>query len=230
MSGVSFRLQRNSFELMASQLGPPQDTARQQAELNSDTETLAVLAEAEGVKQHQMRRGPLVTQQLSLAEFTTQLTEGLSQQAKASASAQAAAPESDSSPTGASSPGPSPEALSKAAELVGASATLMREAGDALNKEMPEFSELRPSQTEALEKLSDAIELLEPPKDDDQQDQQQQNQNQDNSGDSEERRNEQNAASQSMNQLLQGVRDREAQRRQKQARTQAGVLTVEKDW
>ena len=81
-----------------------------------------------------------------------------------------------------------------------------------------------------VEKLSDAIELLEPPKDDDQQDQQQQNQNQDNSGDSEERRNEQNAASQSMNQLLQGVRDREAQRRQKQARTQAGMLTVEKDW
>lgn len=206
------------------------DTARQQAELNSDTETLAVLAEAEGVKQHQMRRGPLVTQQLSLAEFTTQLTEGLSQQAEASTSAQAAAPESDSSPGGASSAGPSPEALSKAAELVGASATLMREAGDALNREMPEFSELRPSQTEALEKLSDAIELLEPPKDDDQQDQQQQNQNQDNSGDSEERRNEQNAASQSMNQLLQGVRDREAQRRQKQARTQAGGLTVEKDW
>ena len=63
------------------------DTARQQAELNSDTETLAILAEAEGVKQHQMRRGPLVTQQLSLAEFTTQLTEGLSQQAKASTSA-----------------------------------------------------------------------------------------------------------------------------------------------
>ena len=51
------------------------DTARQQAELNSDTE--ADTAEAEGVEQHQMRRGPLASKQLSLADFTTQLSEGL---------------------------------------------------------------------------------------------------------------------------------------------------------
>ena len=94
--------------------------------------------------------------------------------------------------------------------------------------------ELRLSQTEALEKLNDAIALLEPPQNDEQQDPQQQNQNQNqnrgNSGDSDEQDSQQNAASQSVNQLLQGVRDREAQRRQDRARVRTGVIAVEKDW
>lgn len=210
------------------------DTARQQAELNSDTEALSILAEAEGVEQHQMRRGPLASKQLSLADFTTQLSEGLSHQAKASANAQGAAPAPDSSPGDASSSGPSPEVLNKATELVGAGAALMQEASVALDMESPTFDKLRLSQTEALEKLNDAIALLEPPQNDEQQDPQQQNQNQNqnrgNSGDSDEQDSQQNAASQSVNQLLQGVRDREAQRRQDRARVRTGVIAVEKDW
>ena len=102
----------------------------------------------------------------------------------------------------------------------------------------PDFAGARESQDAALIELAKALELLQPPQPpgeegeegQDQQDQQNQQGEQDQQGEEDQEPQPQAAPQADPSQMLQGVRDREAQRRRDREQGQSGYDTVEKDW
>ena len=87
-------------------------------------------------------------------------------------------------------------------------------------------------QSEALENLLKALQLLEDPNKQNQQNQNQQQQNQQQQQQQQQQQEQQQRQQQEMNaqQLLQLVRDREAKRRKDKQKSKSGVGMVEKDW
>ena len=110
----------------------------------------------------------------------------------------------------------------------------MRGALQQLESTPPVFAPAREAQDEALRELDEALALLSAPQDpagdgDDAPQEQGAEEGDDASGEGEEEGSD--AANQDPAQLLQGVRDREAQRQRDRARrSRSGYETVEKDW
>ena len=142
--------------------------------------------------------------------------------------------------------------MARAAEQVGEASEEMSGAAQGLASNPPGLPQARAAQERATDKLAEAIALLKQRPSEDrsnQQDQQgqpqaeqQSGQNQDGGESAQPGTNQQaspepNRSPENMAQLLQGVRDREARRRQQRAEQQAqragrggGYDTVEKNW
>ena len=109
----------------------------------------------------------------------------------------------------------------------------MTEAAERLSDEPPVLDGARNSQDEALNALLEAIALLQDPQDSPQNGDQQERaeQQQDGGGNEQQQREENGAGATDLARLLQGVRDREARRREERARgVNRGYEPVEKDW
>ncbi|HEY5623401.1 MAG TPA: hypothetical protein VIV14_06540, partial [Gammaproteobacteria bacterium] len=204
------------------------ETARRQIELGDETEAAAVLADDGAPDETALALGPLAPRQRQLAERAGRLAEALAAQSQRLA-------EQPQTPTDEAPVDSADMAarLAGAGEHTGAAAVDMNNAAGGLEVNPPPLAQLRSDQSSAVDNLLAAIEMLEPPQQRQSQDQQeqqdqQQNQNGGADGDDSERREE---AERDPSQLLQGVRDREAQRRAQQAeRERLRYDPVEKDW
>jgi hypothetical protein len=209
-----------------------QETLRRQIDLGDRTEESAVLAETETREEIARRLGPLSPEQGSLVEMTGTIAEALRQQAEQPMGA----PPRDAAPSeqdGATAE-EQRERLGQAAEHVASAQPQMEQAAEGMTEEPPPFETIRGSQRQAVEELAQALALLQPPQsqpnEQDQQDQQGEQQQPEESEQGEEGAQPQPAPT-DLGQLLQGVRDREAQRREQRAQQQRqGYEPVEKDW
>ena len=208
------------------------DTALRQQTLNDETEALSALSDGSGPEPVKRQAGPLQHRQKALSEFAGQLGEGLNSQADAA--------QHSGQPEQAGQPGPAAEdsaemaeRMRQAAALVTTASTDMTSAADRLGADEPILDTARESQDRALQGLTEAIALLQ---DQQQQspDQQQQQPSEQESGEGQgdPKDNDSRQGQADMAQLLQGVRDREAQRAEERARNagRAGYEPVEKDW
>jgi Ca-activated chloride channel family protein len=210
-----------------------EDTARRQVELGDDTEqALALAASDPGAAA--ARVGPVAPRQDELAAFTDQLAQALHEQSLADP-AELIGEEAAADPTAAQA---ATEQLIQASEHVLAASDEMRAAAEGLREPAPEREIIRAQQTTAVSKLAEAIALLQPP---------QEPQSDDDAGDSGEQGEQQEQqsaapgeqpepspdeqAGRDPGQMLQSVRDREAERHRRDAgRSQQGYEPVEKDW
>ncbi len=215
------------------------ETAQRQADVNDDTRQQSPLPPE---SQTADKIGPLAARQSQLQQFTQTLVSALQEQAR-----QAAQPTGDEQTGGASTAEGQAAAaqeagkkLAQAAELVDAAEKAMATAAgdltaqaekyDAANKP---YEKVTAQQAIALQKLVEALAILDQsPPDQKQQDQQDQ-QNQQEQQQEQQNQQEQSAQQQNMsaNQLLQLIRDREAQRREEKKRRQPSSASgVDKDW
>lgn len=206
------------------------ETVERQTELGDATEAVAARPEA----WLERGLGPLVPRQAELAEITGVIANTLEEQSR-------------QQPGDLIGGNPNPNAdeqaladqaanLRRAAELVLEGQIEMEGAGVGLEAKPTDFAAARGSQDLAVERLLEALERLSPPPEDQnqgqdqqqQQDQQEQDQQQQEQQSGEQEREQQEA---DPSQMLQEVRDREAQRRrEKSAHNQRGFDTVERDW
>jgi uncharacterized protein YegL len=212
------------------------DTAQRQADLNDDTASLRTGDSESTIPQ---KVGPLAIRQSQLADVAEQLAGALrSQSEQVGADPPASAGQNPSSAEGEADAADAVRRLSEAAEHVQAAGVAMRVAADSLDpddtaseSDENRFDAAASRQSEALASLLEALRLLDnpppPPEDSDQ-----------NGGDGEQQQDQetqqesaQNQQSMSASQLLQLIRDREAERR-KERRKQADAARspVEKDW
>lgn len=216
------------------------ETLRQQIDLGDRTEETAVLAGTEPPADLARRLGPLGADQEALAERAGGIADALAQQAEQTGPAA-----QDPGPEDADAATRQQEAqtrLRRAADLVTSGRDHMDRAADAIGAEPPPFETIRDQQRLAVEALAAALAALEPPPppepesnqdQQDQQDQEQQDQDQQGGEDSPQEAQAEQARQQPADpgQLLQGVRDREAQRREERAKHERrGYEPVEKDW
>ncbi|MBM4089026.1 MAG: VWA domain-containing protein [Planctomycetes bacterium] len=216
------------------------DTAQRQADLNDDTTEVSGRPEEERTPD---KTGPLAGRQTQLQSIAAQIAEALKAQGDEAA---AAADQQAKPPAGQGQSDPqdaarAAEALARAAGLVRDAESAMETAAEKLSAvpaadddAQRKFEPILEKQQEALAKLIEALALIDQQnqQDQDQQDQQQQDQNQqdqqqDQGGDEQQRQNQQMDA----RQLLQLIRDREAERRNdKRQRNAASSSAAEKDW
>ncbi|MCP4003627.1 MAG: VWA domain-containing protein [bacterium] len=203
------------------------ETAESQQRLNDETEEIAAL----GVDPNSPPQvEPLLPRQETLAKRADEIATALEEQSRQD-------PEALVDP-GAAALGPDAEAqgeadrLRRAAELVLESSTAMGDAKAKLGLAPPELDPAREQQDQALQGLLQALALLQPPS----QEQQEQQEQEQGEGEQEQNASEPEAGEPEESpadpgQLLQSVRDREAERReQREQRRRAGYDTVEKDW
>jgi len=221
------------------------DTARRQQQLGDETERAAALPEED----RERGLGPLKPKQAELAEVAGVIANTLEEQSRHE-------PGDLVGGGGGAAGGPDPDAgadaqtlaeeaikLRRAAELSLEAQIEMEDTGVNLEVAPADFAKAREHQDQAHARLLEAIELLTPPQEqqqDQQQDQQQEQQEQQEQ--QQEEQQEQQAGEQPQeqprdeqesdpSQLLQEVRDREAERRRENAkRNQRGFDTVEQDW
>ena len=224
---VSVKQLEELRRLFFSVLEHLRETAHRQQLLADDTEKLAALADPNNAQASAPQAAPLGDRQQTLA--------GISQELAAALRNQAAAPP----PTLAADEKPAAsvdtEKLNEAADLVAEAGTAMNQAATSLNGAPPSLGQARTVQDKALGALIRAIAVLQDGQDQDQnqdQDQDQSGEQQQSPQDEQQPADEQNPDRADLAQLLQGVRDREAQRREARAKTgsQQGYETVEKDW
>jgi hypothetical protein len=196
------------------------DLAQRQLDLADETQDAAALAAATGEDLAQ-RVAPLVPRQGQLAERAGEVANALVEQSDRAGGVV----------TEEADPAETSRRLRLAGEHVLAAQGAMEQAGEKLGVEPPELGVTRERQDAALVELQEALALLEPP------DRQEQDDSQQQPGDDGEGQGEQDSPEPSASaatdpaQLLQAVRDREAQRRhERDARQRAGYETVEKDW
>ena len=186
--------------------------------------------------------GPLGNRQTQLQQISQQIAAALKQQGEQAATAPPTQPTGTTTPSGADATAAAETAktLSQAAELVDAAQTSMSAAAQKLASQAEKFDaaskpfdDITGQQRQALEKLAEALALLDKSQqpqnqqgsEDQNQNQQQESQNQESENQA---RQQQNL---SANQLLQLIRDREAQRRDdKKQPMRASGSGVEKDW
>ncbi len=215
------------------------DTAHRQVELGDDSEQALALSEQDP-DAAAARIGPVAPRQDELAAFTDQLAQALHEQSLADPAeligAEAATDEAAAQAA--------TEQLIQASELVLAASEEMRGAAGGLREASPEREAIRNQQTTAVAKLSEAIALLEPP-----QEQQRNDEAGDDPGEEGESGEQQGEGQQTATpdepvepspdeqagrdpgQMLQSVRDREAERhRRNDERSQQGYEPVERDW
>ncbi len=184
------------------------DATRDAAALASDTDPMQA-------------HGPLIPRQRSLSARTEAIAFALEEQSR-----QPPSPEADASVAKDTS-----ERLRLAAEHLLFAQDSMDDAVTSLEAQPPNFDEARDDQDSALADLAKALEQLVPPEQ--RQDPDEQNRDGSGEGQSLPEEGEGGRGAQEMDpaQLLQSVRDREAQRREeRERRGQSGYETVEKDW
>jgi hypothetical protein len=210
-------LLRRLFFSIAEQV---RDAAERQLELGDATRDLGALAKPEELGE---RVKPLAQTQAELAEQTGQIADSIEEQSRQSVGAPAQEPQAEAAR----------DQLRRAAEQVLGAQTAMSEAVGAFARDPVALEDAKQSQQVALEKLAEALKLLSPPgepppKNDEQKQQDEQDQEgQDGQGSSADSKD----AARDPAQMLQSVRDRDAQRRRAQARQgAAGADRVERDW
>lgn len=205
------------------------DTAQRQADLADDTNELAADAEKRGEKS-----SPLALRQEQLQQMAQQIGQtlrGQSEQAAAAPpppSADAASPDQN----GVAQDTAAAETLREASELVlaakdsmGSAVEQLRQiAADAENAD-DAYRQVQQSQAEALRKLLDALARLQQNDSPQEDPQQQSEQPQDDQQQQQQQQQQMNSQ-----QLLQLIRDQEAERRKDKNRQPAGAAGVEKDW
>jgi hypothetical protein len=215
------------------------ETAQRQVDINDDTRQQSPLPPE---SQTADKIGPLAARQSQLQQFTQTLVSALKEQSQ-----QAAQATGDEQTAGASTAEGQAAAaqeagkkLAQAAELVDAAEKAMATAAgdltaqaekyDAANKP---YEKVTAQQAIALQKLIEALAILDQSPPDQQQQDQQDQQNQQEQQQDQQNQQEQSAQQQNLsaNQLLQLIRDREAQRREeKKQRQRSSASGVDKDW
>lgn len=230
-----------------------QKLARDQINLNDRTQDAIALAVTEGEDgrgpQTQARATVLAEEQSPLGDRAGGLADALLAQSEA----MAAAPEDPTSDPAAAPPAQEEEApherMRRAAEHVVRAQLAMGLAGEGLLDDEAEFDPVRSSQDEAVTEILAALELLSPPpppeeegQDDESEDQEGESESEsppepesgqdegDQANENEEAAEEE--AAEDPSELLQGVRDREAERRSDQERDQQNRRSqpVDRDW
>jgi Ca-activated chloride channel family protein len=217
-------------------------TAERQTELNDHTTELL----AQPDQNTAARVGSLQLRQQTLERTSQEIANALAEQA-ASMQAEATAAEEPTTSTDAAEPDAlsEPEKFLQAAELVRAGAQAMSTAQTALadtaTANTPEVADAPPSEPQptsqalqrvsqdqlaALLKLQEALTLLEPPPSENQNQQQPQQQPQERS----EEKTESNPQNMDAEQMLQAIREREANRRRERQPQSSAAAGVEKDW
>ncbi|MBW2275545.1 MAG: VWA domain-containing protein [Deltaproteobacteria bacterium] len=225
-----------------------QDTARRQQELGDLTEELSALQDDD----LEARKSGLGLRQSALSEVAGSLAAALEEQSRQSPGAMVS-PDPAAGPGGPRTPDAAAHAeeakqLRMAAEHTLAAQIAMEEAAEGFAPDAPAVNEVRGRQDEALQALLEAIAALTPPQErGEQEEEQPQDENAEPQGqqsDEQEQQGEENqsqagdalAEEESANQadpsqLLQEVRDREAERRRERAKKgHRGYETVERDW
>jgi hypothetical protein len=218
------------------------ELAQRQLELGDRTEEVSAEAQAAPGEDHTAKAGPLAARQETLSTTAGPIADALREQA-----AQPIPPEAQGQV-----PADLPQKMGEAATHVDNARVAMDAAVQGLGINPPAFADTRAQQNTALQELAAAIQLLTPPdqqqqqQDQQKQDQQQQQQEpqqgegekqdqpQESQGGQPEKKDEQAESDQEKTdpaQLLQGIRDREAERRANRDKAEKrGYEPVEKDW
>ena len=210
------------------------ETASKQIDLADETEAITALADEENVSATQTQLGPLQPRQQALADFTEQLLTALREQAEQTAP-QALAPDQDQQAAQAED---MQARMRQAAEHVATAQAHMQQAATGMSNQQEELPKVltavREQQDTAVTELQQALALLQPPQENQNQNQ---DQNQQQQQSEQQQQNQQQQAEQQQQeidprQLLQGIRDREAERRrqQQQRNQKQGYEPVAKDW
>jgi len=204
------------------------ELAQRQLELGDQTEETSAMASAAPDRDYTDKAGPLGARQQTLSTTAEPIADALREQAQQPipAEAQGEVPED------------LPQKLAQAAAHVDTARTAMDGATHSLQINPPAFADARSSQTTALAELAAAIQLLAPPDPQQQKQQEEEQQDQQQQGGEQQQQGGQNAKEKKDDQektdpaqLLQGIRDREAQRRaNKDKAERQGYEPVEKDW
>ena len=216
------------------------ELAQRQVELGDQTEETAAMASAAPDRDFTNEAGPLGARQQTLSQTAAPIAEALREQSQ-----QPVPPEAQGKV-----PEDLPQKLAEAATHVDNARTSMDGAVASLGINPPAFADTRAAQGTALEELAKAIQLLTPPEQQKQQQEQQQKEQQEqqqqqegDQQDQQQQQQQQQAGQQPKPekgedqdktdpaQLLQGIRDREAERRENREKAQRqGYEPVEKDW
>ena len=206
------------------------ETIRRQRELNDTTQEASTLAETRPAAETAKAVGPLVSRQNGLAQITGSIGEALKKQAERLKTEAPPSPPQG----GQATPAPQTESLVSAAEKVVVAQGKMSEAATDLSHSPPEFVPINAAQKQAVDNLQEALALLSPP---DEQPDESKGQKHSSDPGQEKQAGEKGSPQQSPkpdadpSQLLQGIRDREAQRREAQGQPRQGAYEpVEKDW
>lgn len=198
------------------------DAARRQQDL-CDSSADAVAQSLPAPEETARRLAPLEPEQEELRRLAAEIAPALA--AQGSAAGQVPAPAGGAAGDGGTAA--AAQSFARAAELVESAAGEMQRALDTLFAEPPEIEAGTSAQRAALERLVEALFLLEPPQPDSEPDEHPPEEDPE-SG--EEPRQEPRREPVDPAQLLQAVRDREAKRRAEQQRVPGEDPTVEKDW
>jgi len=209
------------------------DTLQRQVDVADRTRDVATMTDDEA--QHNAL-GPQAARQQTLSTMSQQIADSLQKQSEQPmpTAADAGAEAGDQKAIR-----DAVDRLRRAAGHVGAAKTEMDGAFERMSAEPAELDNAQNHQAAAIEKLTEALQLLAPPpppekpkeQKDDQQQQQQQDQQKDDGADDQKDQPPQQEPQPDMSRLLQAVRDRDAQRqRDKRSRRSPGYAPVEKDW
>ena len=201
------------------------ETAQRQAELNDETEQLAT----NDTTELPSNLGPILSRQQELQFLAKQIASGLSEQARQ------APPDNHGSPNDSD---PQQQQLqqmaqqfTEATKLVAEGEAFMKSAVETMSQEKIELDPIRTHQDDALQKLAEALALLQPPQQQEQNQQEQQSEDQQQS-ESESESEQQQDQTAHPSQLLQAIRDEEARRRRERDKRQQQnqSIPVPKDW
>lgn len=208
------------------------ELAQRQLELGDQTEEVAATAQAAPNEDHTAKAGPLSAKQQSLSTTAAPIADALREQASQPIPPEAA----DKVPADL------PQKMTEAATHVDNARAAMDVASGHLDINPPAFADTRASQNTAIQELATAIQLLTPPeqqqqqqdkqKDQQQKEEQKQDQQQQRQAGQKGQKDEQAEKEKTdPAQLLQGIRDREAERRANRDKAEKhGYDPVEKDW
>lgn len=208
------------------------ETARRQQAVNDQTVTLATLTAQDGNESIASRSGPLSHRQSALSQTASTIGQSLEAQAPTADGGSTAKQEEEQRAHQQAQS----RVFADAAALVHEGSAAMQRAAEQLRLDPPVFDQARLPQDEALQKLMAALELLQrsqKQQDGDEDQQADQDQAPDQAQSKQQQAGQPESGSRgSMEQLLQGVRDREARRRQEQSaqQTSGGHQPVAKDW
>ena len=208
-----FSIVEHLRETLQRQVALTDETRDLMVTANDDTE-VGVLAEP-------------AARQRALHETARQIVTSLQTQSEQQPSGPAATPTT----THAAPSGDDAARLARAAAIVLLAADAMTTASAAMTTTPREDEPILEAQQQTIERLAEALTLLQPPPEDQEQDQkqdQQQNSDDEETSDTEEQPNQEKDPH--GNGLLQGVRDRDAKRQQERQQNVSGHVPVDKDW
>lgn len=207
------------------------ETTQRQATLNDDTTD----AQGRSASDENIEFGPLGSRQLTLEQFTNSLADALKQQsqtasAPSSPGGTAGPPEEadQSAAAAAETMAAAAERVSEGSAAMAAAAKELSAASDTINQET-----VTEQQQTALQKLLEALQMLDDAQQsgDDNQEQNQDEQQQQEEQQQDDSQPDDQQQNMNARQMLQAIREREAERRKDKEKQQAvGAGSVEKDW